>query len=144
MSCKKATASDVDRQHIARRTATRAMSAPTSQSLRPTTASANPTQQDAYELRSEPAADYAGNRIVSYCFSARPATLLHLPRRPLRVATRPRGKAQGCKAGAMRVQEILKELADVADERPRGTAPHAATYWSRYRRTVPPNACAKA
>jgi hypothetical protein len=74
------------------------------------------------------AADYAGNRIVSYCFSARPATLLHLPRRHSGLRRGPRSKAQSCDCGAMRVQEISKELADIADERPRGTAPYAATY----------------
>src|SRR5437764_242771 len=108
MSCKKATASDVDRQHIARRTATWAMSASTPQPLRPTTASANPTSRDAYELRSEPAADYAGNRIVSYCFSARPATLLHLPRRHSGLRRGPAVRRRAVTAAQCEYKKFLK------------------------------------
>src|SRR5438552_2821787 len=108
MSCKKATASDVDRQHIALGTATlgneRADAAATSSDHRARCS----TQHDAYELRSEPAADYAGNRIVSYCFSARPATLLHLPRRHSGWRRGPAVRAQGCNRGACEYKKFLK------------------------------------
>jgi hypothetical protein len=54
MSGKNATASDVDRQHIARPTANWAMSAPTPRPISSDHRIRRPTQQDAYELRSEP------------------------------------------------------------------------------------------
>ena len=86
-------------------------------------------QQDAYELRYEHRSRLCrhsnrlillqrkAGRVAAFAASATPGC-----------DDAPAVSAQGCNRGAMRVQEISKELAGVADERPRGTAPHDATH----------------
>jgi hypothetical protein len=95
MSGKNATASDVDRQHIARPTANWAMSAPPPRPISSDHRVRRPTQQDAYELRSEPAADLCrqANRLI--LLQRKPATLLDLPRRHSGLR---RGRAVGGRA----------------------------------------------